>query len=115
MPDASRLSGGAFVTILKAFFNEAYEIPSPVVPSPDGQSLVPYAGSLTVGGELNKLANNIAIGRDLAGVHWRSDGIEGVKLGEAVAVSVLRDMKLTLTETSPVFSFTGFGGSTITV
>ncbi|MFW5435355.1 hypothetical protein, partial [Paenibacillus apiarius] len=26
----------------------------------------------TIGGELNKLAANIALGRDTAGVHWRS-------------------------------------------
>src|SRR5262249_446464 len=33
----------------------------------------PYTGAaLTVGGELNKLASNIALGRDAAGVHYRS-------------------------------------------
>ena len=48
---------------------------------------VPYRGTaLTVGGELNKLASNIALGRDTAGVHWRSDGIEGLKVGGAVAM-----------------------------
>ncbi len=44
----------------------------------DGMSLVPYTGpSLTVGGELNKLAANIAIALNAAGVRYRSDGIEG--------------------------------------
>jgi hypothetical protein len=42
--------------------------------------------SSTVGGELNKLAANVALGRDTAGVHWRSDGVEGLNLGEGVAV-----------------------------
>jgi hypothetical protein len=44
-------------------------------------SLVPYAGpALTVGNELNKLASNIALGRDAAGVHYRSDGVQGIRL-----------------------------------
>jgi hypothetical protein len=29
---------------------------------------------------LNKLAANIGFGRDAAGLHWRSDIIEGLKL-----------------------------------
>jgi hypothetical protein len=72
---------GACVTVLKAFFNESFIIPSPVVASPDGRSLMPYAGSnLTVGGELNKLAADIAFGRNTASVHWRSDGVKWLKL-----------------------------------
>jgi membrane-associated phospholipid phosphatase len=59
---------------------------------------------LTIGGELNKLAANIGIGRNVAGIHWRSDGIDGFKLGEAVAINILRDSKTTLTKTSPAFS-----------
>jgi hypothetical protein len=52
-----------------------------------GQSVVLEA--LPLGGRV-KLASNIALGRDTAGVHWRSDGIEGLKLGEAVAIGILR-------------------------
>jgi len=60
--------------------------------APDGLSLVPYNGPpLTVGGELNKLASNIAIGRNFAGVHWRSDATESLKLGEEVAIRYLMD------------------------
>lgn len=45
-------------------------IPDPVVASADGLSLLPYCGQpLTVGGELNKFASNIALARDLVGVH----------------------------------------------
>ncbi|MGH9799315.1 MAG: vanadium-dependent haloperoxidase, partial [Blastocatellia bacterium] len=77
---------GACSTVLKAFFNENFVLPKPVMPGEVGLSIDPYHGvPLTVGGELNKLASNIALGRDTAGVHWRSDGIEGLKLGEAVA------------------------------
>jgi hypothetical protein len=46
---------------------------------------------LTINGEINKLASNIAMGRDFAGIHWRSDAEEGLRLGEAVALSILRD------------------------
>jgi hypothetical protein len=35
-----------------------------------------------VGGELHKLAFNMAFGRDTAGVHYRKDEIEGITLGE---------------------------------
>lgn len=107
---------GAGATVLKAFFNESFEIPSPVIASLDGLSLLPYAGEpLTIGGELNKLAANISLGRDAAGVHWRSDGIEGMKLGEAVAISILRDYKSTYNEKFSGFSFTKFDGTSITI
>jgi hypothetical protein len=34
------------------------------------------------GEELNKLAFNMAFGRDTAGVHFRRDELEGIVLGE---------------------------------
>jgi hypothetical protein len=74
-PAAHAATGGAGVTMLKAFFNESCVIPNPVVPSDDGLTLVPYDGPpLTVGGELNKLAANVSLGRNACGVHYRSDG-----------------------------------------
>ena len=77
----------------------------------------PYTGSdvLTVGGELNKLASNVALGRNTAGVHWRSDGTESMLLGEAVAISILRDGKSCYNENFNGFSLTKFDGTTITV
>ena len=48
---------GACITVLKAYFNEAFIIPNPVLASADGLSLMPYSGPvLAVGGELDKLA-----------------------------------------------------------
>jgi membrane-associated phospholipid phosphatase len=115
-PSGHATIAGACVTVLKAFFKESFVIPNPVEATTDGLSLVPYAGSdLTVGGELNKLASNIAIGRDTAGVHWRSDGIEGLKLGEAVAISILTDMKGCFNENFKGFSLTKFDGTEVTV
>ena len=106
---------GAGVTILKAFFKESFVIPNPVVASADGLSLLPYSGQpLTVGGELNKLAANIALGRDFAGIHWRSD-MQGLILGEAVAIGILQDYRKTFNEDFRGFSFTKFDGTTITI
>ena len=110
---------GACVTALKAFFNDTFVIPSPVVASDDGQSLLPYlgadAGQITVGGELNKLADNVGLGRDMAGVHWRSDAEQALLLGEAVTISILRDQRPTYNEPFNGFTFTKFDGTTITV
>jgi membrane-associated phospholipid phosphatase len=108
---------GACVTILKAWFNDNTVIQNPVVPDATGTSLVPYSGSenLTVGGELNKMAANVALGRNAAGVHWRSDATESMLLGEALAISILRDQKNGYNEQFNGFSLTKFDGTTITV
>lgn len=107
---------GACVTLLKAFFDENWVIPNPVVPTSDGLSLEPYAGpALTVGGELNKLASNVAIGRNIAGVHWRSDATESLKLGEDLAIRYLREEKRLLRENFLGWRFTKFDGTAITI
>ena len=107
---------GACTTVLKAFFDESFVIPNLVEASADGLSLLPYSGpALTVGGELNKLASNIGFGRDFAGLHWRSDIIEGLKLGEEVSIMVLTEMRLTFNENFGGFSLTKFDGTQITI
>jgi hypothetical protein len=107
---------GAGVTMLKAFFKESFVLPEPVMASPDGLSLLPYHdGELTIGGELNKLAANITIGRNFAGNHWRSDNTAGMELGEAVAIGILQDYRNTYNEDCAGFSFTKFDGNTITI
>lgn len=109
--------GGAAVTMLKAFFNENFVIPNPVVPNACGTGLEPYVGdTLTVGGELNKLASNIALSRNMAGVHYRSDAYESMLLGEQVAIRVLEEIAYTWNINFPNgFSLTKFDGTTITV
>lgn len=110
---------GACVTVLKALFDESFLIPNPVVPGPDGRSLVPYTGPdadrLTVGGELNKLAANVSLGRNFGGIHYRSDYSASLRLGEMVAISALRDRKLTYNEEFEGFTFTQFDGEKITI
>lgn len=107
---------GAAVTVLKALFDESYVFPKPVEVSPDGLGLVPYAGKkLTVGGELNKLAGNIAIARDFVGIHWRSDCLAGLRQGEEVAIHFLRQQLAVQPEKGTRFRFTTFAGEPVVV
>ena len=55
------------------------------------------------------------LGRNHAAVHWRSDYADSLRLGEAVAISVLRDQKSCYNELFDGFTFTKFDGTTITV
>jgi hypothetical protein len=105
-PAAHATVAGACVTVLKAFFDEDFVLADPVVPDPDGLTLRPWRGRpLTAGGELNKLAFAVAYGRNFAGVHWRSDTMAGLRLGEAVAEGMLSDLRRTLTERFAGFAF----------
>ena len=111
---------GASVTVLKAFFNtDRVVFPDPVVSADDGLSLEPYegadAGQMTLTGELNKLASNIAQARNIAGVHWRSDATQAMLLGEAVAISVLRDQRKCYNESFAGFTFTKLDGTRVTI
>jgi hypothetical protein len=49
------------------------------------------------------------------GGHWRSDGIEGLKLGEAVALRLLMDWRETVNEEFVGFALARFDGTTVTV
>ncbi len=111
---------GACVTMLKAFFStDGVVFPQPVEASPDGLSLLPYtgadAGQMTLTGELHKLAANVGIGRDHAGIHWRADYQQAVLLGEAVAISILRDQRPCYNELFQGLTFTKFDGSAVTI
>ncbi|MEM9568559.1 MAG: vanadium-dependent haloperoxidase [Cyanobacteria bacterium P01_E01_bin.34] len=105
---------GACVTILKAFFDHgyelrtsdgsimAYEADTSGAPETWGDQLVDVSGCLerplTVEGELNKLAANISIGRNWAGVHYFTDYIESLRMGEQIAIGILQEQKLTYGE-----------------
>ncbi len=113
-PAGHAVVAGAGVTVLKALFDGDYVFPADekVVPSRDGRTLMSandidgtsplghahdIYDELTVRGELNKLASNMALGRNFAGIHYRSDGIEGLRLGETAAIRFLED-QLSLTD-----------------
>jgi len=112
-------ASGALATILKAFFDETAAIENPVQSDAAGTALVAYTGpgatQMTVGSELNKLAGNIAIFRNGAGVHWRTDYTESLVLGEAVAIGLLQEMSLGFQEDDGFFQLTRFDGRTIRI
>ena len=115
-PAGHSVMAGAAVTMLKAFFNGDFVIPDPVMTTETGTELVPYTGpELTIESELNKLASNISLGRDIAGVHYRTDGDLGMALGEKYAISVLRELVPTYNEDFNGFSFNQFDGTPVCV
>ncbi len=114
-PAGHAVVAGACVTILKALFDEDFEIRRPVEPSADNKYLIYYSGKLHVGNELNKLAANISLGRDHAGVHYRSDGYDGLLLGEKVAIDILENASFLPNENFAGFELTKFDGTRITV
>jgi hypothetical protein len=106
---------GACVTVLKAFFDGAFVLPDPVVPNGDGTALVPWVGApLTVAGELDKIAANIAFGRNAAGIHWRTDYSESLRLGEAVALGILEEQKHAHNQDF-TYTLTTFDGATVAI
>ncbi len=65
------------------------------------------ADELTIEGELNKLASNVAMGRSIGGVHWRTDNARSLVLGEAIAAQILADVTVD-SNAFPSFSFRTF-------
>ena len=84
-----------------------------VVSGADGdegtRTLLPkvVADKLTIEGELNKLAMNVAMGRSMGGVHWRTDNSRSLVLGEALAAKMLADITTDANE-HPSFEFRSF-------
>jgi hypothetical protein len=117
---------GACLTALKFFFDGNQPI-QPLLraagsdvmePSSDGLTLVPYTGAdaatLTVNGEISKLAFNITFGHGIhAGIHFRSSSRASVLLGEQVGISVLNDRALSYNEPFSI-SIKKFDGTTQT-
>jgi len=90
-----------------------------MVPTSDGLGLTPYTGadrdSLTINGELSKLAWNIIIGHGIhAGIHFRSSSYYSILLGEQVGMSVLEDRAASYAERFSI-NITKFDGTTVTV
>ena len=116
---------GACATVLKAAVDgnlpfTALSDGGIVTATADGLMLEPYtgadAGAITINGEIDKLASNIGLGRNFAGIHWRTDYASALVLGEAVAISILRDQSNVYAgEEFEGFSITKFDGTKITV
>lgn len=119
-PSGHATIAGACTTILKAFFNESYILDSstfqPKKPDSTGANLLDYNDTtLSIGDELNKLATNCGMGRNFAGIHYRTDCIEGMLLGEKIAISILKEEGFLKNSNFQGFSLTKFNGETITI
>jgi hypothetical protein len=102
--------------VLKACFDGSMLLPECVEPSADGLTLLPRTDfAPTVADEIDKLAFNIIMGRDWAGIHYRSDALAGLQLGEEVGISVLQDLVLTYTEDFEGLTLTRFSGEKIRI
>ncbi len=127
---------GACVTVLKAWFDEGAKLGDLITKAQANnrkkdpgtlQGLLqpgahnagenfekpqPYTGAdadqMTVGGELNKIASNVAMGRCMGGVHWRTDNTRSLRLGEQVAIEILRKRTVEYAERPVSFTFRSF-------
>ena len=99
---------GACVTMIKCFFQlvkgmmprqemlTLADIKIPDILHNTSPRVTP--ANLTVNDELDKLAANISIGRNMAGVHFATDYTESVRMGERVAVGLVAEQLLTYGE-----------------
>lgn len=109
---------GACVTILKAFFDTSAKLAEAdgeigwftderlasassvdfiqFETAQDGKKLAKKKAKcpLTLEGELNKLAANISIGRNMAGVHYFTDYYDSVRMGEEIAIGMLEEQAI---------------------
>ncbi|WP_251341500.1 hypothetical protein [Haloplanus halophilus] len=86
-----RLAGGGTTAVLTTRLEPVANVSGGTVGATADAVAEARAGTATVNDELDKLATNVAFGRDWAGIHYRSDGAEGFLLGEQVAVRYLQD------------------------
>ncbi|MEL7012243.1 MAG: bromoperoxidase, partial [Pseudomonadota bacterium] len=96
---------------------------SPVAYRPDdtpgalGSSLVSSTDGpfLKLEGELNKLAANISIGRNMGGVHYFTDYYDSLRMGEAIAIGMLEEQALCYPTDQFVLSVPTFDGKVVRI
>ena len=101
-PAGHAVLAGACCTVLKAMikthngttkrlWKDVYGLDGTLACNPQAPSetVSVSATGETITGEINKLASNIAIGRNAAGVHYRSDADCGLYIGERIAEEYL--------------------------
>jgi hypothetical protein len=113
-PSGHAAIAGACAVVLKACFDGSMLLPACVEPTHDGLKLLPCENYFpTVNSEINKLAFNISMGRGWAGIHYRSDSISGLLLGEEVGISILQDLVTTYTDSTQGITLQKFDGTRI--
>lgn len=118
---------GGCVTMIKAFFDmyddcraeeertlDLAGAGKAFVPTADGSKLTRIDETVTIQGELDKLAANISIGRNMAGVHYYSDYYDSMRMGERVAVGILMEQIPTYNE-EVESTFKSFDGDLLTI
>jgi hypothetical protein len=96
---------------------------APPLPDPSEGSGVPSGNLtpsypdtyLTLEGELNKLAANISIGRNMAGVHYFSDYYDSLRMGEKIAIGILEEQALCYSTDPCVMSLPTFDGDVVRI
>ncbi|MEL6927295.1 MAG: vanadium-dependent haloperoxidase [Cyanobacteria bacterium J06600_6] len=96
---------------------------APTLPNPDKGEGVPAENLqsctpdqfLTLEGELNKLAANISIGRNMAGVHFFTDYYDSLRMGEEIAITILEEQALTYSTDPFVLSLPTFDGEVVRI
>lgn len=71
--------------------------------------------ALTLEGELNKLAANISIGRNMAGVHYYTDYHDSLRMGEEIAIGMLEEQALCYPTDDFVMSVPTFDGEVVRI
>ena len=102
---------GACVTILKSFFDTTGKFSDIFESRGKGSNLhlCKPSPKLTIEGELNKLAANISIGRNMGGVHYYTDYSESLKMGEQIAIGIVEEQLFTYPEKVEI-AFNSFSG-----
>jgi hypothetical protein len=125
---------GACVTILKAYFDTSSvfvrrggvdmfapyrpgDVAVQYAPDGTGANLIASTGGdfLTLEGELNKLAANISIARNMAGVHYFSDYYDSLRMGEQIAIGILQEQALCYPTDPCVMTLPTFDGDVIRI
>ncbi|MEO0495880.1 MAG: bromoperoxidase [Pseudomonadota bacterium] len=120
---------GACVTMLKAFFEtepdgsmqkalSSKDFPVTQYHCANGEghlvSTGVELGKASISEELDKLAANISIGRNVAGVHYYTDYFDSLRMGERVAAQMIADQMLTYNEQVSM-SFRCFDGDLVKI
>ena len=103
---------GGYESVDRGQSLEFKEFPTECDADADGDAAHHHLCPLTLEGELNKLAANISIGRNMAGVHYFSDYYDSVRMGEKIALGILEEQALGYPTDNFVLSVPTFDGKT---
>jgi len=112
---AKNIAYGGYVSKDNGKELEFKKFPTKCDPDAGGDAVGPNWCPLTLEGELNKLAANISIGRNMAGVHYFSDYYDSVRMGEKIALGILEEQALGYPTDNFVLSVPTFDGKTVRI